>query len=544
MGYPLKQAQTAQALVFLMVDSTDHLSPKTGLAPTVTLSKNGATFGSPAGAVTEVGSGWYKVAGHATDSGTLGPLVLHATATGADPTDDRYDVVGYDPQDVVRLGLTALPNVAAGAAGGLLTDKVGYALTAAYDLAKTAAQVSDIPTAAATATATATQITTDHGAGSYIRNTEPPSTAAQATATAAQITTDHGAGSYARNTEPDNAGIAAIKAKTDNLPSAPAAVSDIPTAAATATATATQITTDHGAGSYIRNTEPPSTAAQATATAAQITTDHGAGSYARNTEPDNRGIPAFPAKTASDPSAPAAVSDIPSAAATATATAAQITTDHGAGSYIRNTEPPSTAAQATATAAQITTDHGAGSYVRNTEPDNAGIAAIKAKTDNLPSAPAAVSDIPSAAATATATAAQITTDHGAGSYVRNTEPDNAGIAAIKAKTDNLPADPASTSALVAGLTTVLNAVGALHDLSPSEVLAQITAALTTAVADSVPVDGARPSIAQAAYMNAQFLLERKVTGTALTVFKPDGVTALMTLTLDSATAPTAISRAS
>jgi len=378
MGYPLKQAQTAQALVFLMVDSTDHLSPKTGLAPTVTLSKNGATFGSPAGAVTEVGSGWYKVAGHATDSGTLGPLVLHATATGADPTDDRYDVVGYDPQDVVRLGLTALPNVAAGAAGGLLTDKVGYALTAAYDLAKTAAQVSDIPTAAATATATATQITTDHGAGSYIRNTEPPSTAAQATATAAQITTDHGAGSYARNTEPDNA----------------------------------------------------------------------------------------------------------------------------------------------------------------------GIAAIKAKTDNLPSAPAAVSDIPSAAATATATAAQITTDHGAGSYVRNTEPDNAGIAAIKAKTDNLPADPASTSALVAGLTTVLNAVGALHDLSPSEVLAQITAALTTAVADSVPVDGARPSIAQAAYMNAQFLLERKVTGTALTVFKPDGVTALMTLTLDSATAPTAISRAS
>jgi hypothetical protein len=47
-------------------------------------------------------------------------------------------------------------------------------------------------------------------------------------------------------------------------------------------------------------------------------------------------------------------------------------------------------------------------------PDNASVTAIKAKTDNLPAAPAAVSDIPAS-----------------------------NISAIKAKTDNLPAIPAA-----------------------------------------------------------------------------------------------------
>ncbi|WP_406699230.1 hypothetical protein V5E97_10170 [Singulisphaera sp. Ch08] len=105
MGYPLKQSQTAQPLLFLLVDSTDHITGQTGLSPTVTLSKNGGTFATPAGAVTELANGWYKVAGNATDTATLGPLLLHGTATGADPCDDRYDVVAYDPQSA-SLGLT------------------------------------------------------------------------------------------------------------------------------------------------------------------------------------------------------------------------------------------------------------------------------------------------------------------------------------------------------------------------------------------------------------------------------------------------------
>ena len=106
--YPIKQNQTAQPLVFLLVSSTDHLSGLTGASPTVTLSKNGGSFAAPSGTVSEIGNGWYKVAGNATDSNALGPLLLHATATGADPTDTRYDVVAFDPQAATNLGLTNL----------------------------------------------------------------------------------------------------------------------------------------------------------------------------------------------------------------------------------------------------------------------------------------------------------------------------------------------------------------------------------------------------------------------------------------------------
>jgi hypothetical protein len=104
----LKQSSTAQVLTFLMVDSTDHVTPKTGLTPTVTLSKAGGSFASPAGAVSEIGNGWYKVAGNATDTATLGSLILHATGTAADPTDREYEVVAFDPQAASNLGLTNL----------------------------------------------------------------------------------------------------------------------------------------------------------------------------------------------------------------------------------------------------------------------------------------------------------------------------------------------------------------------------------------------------------------------------------------------------
>lgn len=93
MTYEVKQSTTTYALVFLMVDSTDHVTGKTGLTPTVTLSKNGGAFASPSGAVSEIANGWYKVAGNATDNATLGPLILHATGTAADPTDVVYTVV-------------------------------------------------------------------------------------------------------------------------------------------------------------------------------------------------------------------------------------------------------------------------------------------------------------------------------------------------------------------------------------------------------------------------------------------------------------------
>ena len=104
----IKQSSTAQNLTFLMVSNSDHITAVTGLSPTVTLSKAGGSFASPSGAITEIGNGWYKVAGNATDTNTLGSLILHATGTGADPTDREYAVVAFDPQSASSLGLSNL----------------------------------------------------------------------------------------------------------------------------------------------------------------------------------------------------------------------------------------------------------------------------------------------------------------------------------------------------------------------------------------------------------------------------------------------------
>ncbi len=112
MSYLLFQGGT-RPLNFFMTDSTDHVTGKTGLSPTVTIRKVGGSFASPAGAVSEIANGWYTVAGNATDCNTAGPLLLHATATGADPTDTLYDVVACNPD------VASLPNAAAGAAGGI-----------------------------------------------------------------------------------------------------------------------------------------------------------------------------------------------------------------------------------------------------------------------------------------------------------------------------------------------------------------------------------------------------------------------------------------
>lgn len=163
-GYEIQQGQTAQPLVFLLIEDTDHLTGLTGQTPTVALSKSGEAFAAPAGAITEIGDGWYQVAGNATDANTLGPLILHASATGSDPLDMLFGVVAYNPLSSTNLGLSYLPaaapssgtitaavvagmatapvgSVAAGVAVATNGDKTGYALATAP------------PTAAAVATA-------------------------------------------------------------------------------------------------------------------------------------------------------------------------------------------------------------------------------------------------------------------------------------------------------------------------------------------------------------------------------------------------------
>jgi hypothetical protein len=128
-SYLLKVNSISRPLLFLMIDAADHISPKTGLAPAATISRNGGSFNPPSGTVAEIGNGWYQVAGNASDTATVGPLLLHATAPGADPTDVQFEVVAFDPGDATRLGLQALPGVAAGGNGGLPTgDTAGRVL--------------------------------------------------------------------------------------------------------------------------------------------------------------------------------------------------------------------------------------------------------------------------------------------------------------------------------------------------------------------------------------------------------------------------------
>lgn len=99
--------------------------------------------------------------------------------------------------------------------------------------------------------------------------------------------------------------------------------------------------------------------------------------------------------------------------------------------------------------------------------------------------------------------------------------------------------------LVDTVTNLTNAPssGDLTATMKTSVGTAVSGQLTATIADSVPADGTRPSIAQALYMLVQFLSERSISGTTMTVRKPDGTTALMTFTLNDAVNPTSLTRA-
>jgi len=115
------EQQTTPTLLFLLVASTDHFTPLTGLgsAPVVTLSKNGGTFTAATNAVSEVGNGWYKIiltAAETYSAGVTGwDLALHATGAGADPTDrlvvvELATVSNIDTEvDAIQTAVAAVP---------------------------------------------------------------------------------------------------------------------------------------------------------------------------------------------------------------------------------------------------------------------------------------------------------------------------------------------------------------------------------------------------------------------------------------------------
>lgn len=124
----LKQS-TAYTRTFLMVLSSDHITGATGKTVTVNLSKAGAAFGAAGGAVSEIANGWYKVSLNTTDTGTLGDLAFHCTASACDDTDFCDQVTALvlgdmaTPTNITAGTITTATNVTTvnGLASGVIT---------------------------------------------------------------------------------------------------------------------------------------------------------------------------------------------------------------------------------------------------------------------------------------------------------------------------------------------------------------------------------------------------------------------------------------
>ena len=84
-------------------------------------------------------------------------IVMVSGASGMAPIVLEYDLVAYDPQDTVRLGLTALPNVTSGSAGAIITSGTG---TAQLSVSSGAVTVGTINSSVITATSIATDAIT------------------------------------------------------------------------------------------------------------------------------------------------------------------------------------------------------------------------------------------------------------------------------------------------------------------------------------------------------------------------------------------------
>ena len=68
---------------FYMVDSTDHVTPETGLSITEEVSKDGGAFAAAAGSTTEIGNGAYQFDATAADM-NADIVLFKFSATGAD----------------------------------------------------------------------------------------------------------------------------------------------------------------------------------------------------------------------------------------------------------------------------------------------------------------------------------------------------------------------------------------------------------------------------------------------------------------------------
>lgn len=192
----IKQSTAVNVMVF-MADSTDHITGKTGLTLTVTISKDGAAFGSITPTVTERGNGWYNMALVTGDTGTVGDLVVRATATGADPGERTLNVVANVEADSYAI-------VGNGTYGNsALNTKLG--------------------TPASSVSADVAAVKTDTGG---LRTDYTMARAGKLDNLDANVGSRMATFTY---TAPDNTNIGLIKAKTDGLPADPASNTQVNT---------------------------------------------------------------------------------------------------------------------------------------------------------------------------------------------------------------------------------------------------------------------------------------------------------------------------
>lgn len=117
----VKQSTAVEVRVYMKGTDTERGLPGGASTMVVNLCKTGEGSHSViAPAITDLGYGWYALALTTTHTNTLGIATFHITMTGAFSNDElTLNVIAIDKQDTVRMGLTALPNAAAGANTGL-----------------------------------------------------------------------------------------------------------------------------------------------------------------------------------------------------------------------------------------------------------------------------------------------------------------------------------------------------------------------------------------------------------------------------------------
>jgi hypothetical protein len=122
-GVEMRKNTAGQVVAFQAVSTTDGSAVTTG-TPVVYYTIDGGTQGTGAGTSTHEGNGcWSYAPAQAETNGNH--VAFTFILTGAVSQTVNLYPVAFDPTDSVRIGLTALPNAAAGAAGGLPTDSAG-----------------------------------------------------------------------------------------------------------------------------------------------------------------------------------------------------------------------------------------------------------------------------------------------------------------------------------------------------------------------------------------------------------------------------------